>query len=109
MSDTIALPGRYGVVFHDEGIRGDAGIIDVAADGRLTVVSAAPDFAVAISVIVANMNAMQAETVRARPPDGAPKYSLWSRTVPRDSPQFIATMFANIRRQGFEMIPEAAG
>jgi hypothetical protein len=108
VSDTTAHPGRYKVVYHDQGKSEDAGVISIAADGRLAIVSTPPRFNNAINVVVTNMNAMDAETVEAPPPPGAAKHSSWSRSVKRESPDFIAAMLADIRGYGFELIPESA-
>ena len=106
MSETIAGPGRYEVLYSVETEREDAGVIDVAADGRLTIVSALPRFADAMALIVRNMNALPAKSVRTEPPPGAPRYSLWSRKVQRDSPEFIGVMLEDLKGYGFELIPE---
>ncbi len=106
MSETTAQPGRYKVIYHDQGKSENAGVVDIAGDGRLAVVSAEPRFANAIGAVVTNMNAMDTQLVEGRPPAGAPSHSEWSKTIARKSPEFIPAMLADIRGYGFELVPD---
>lgn len=98
MSSELAFPRRYEAIYHDDDASEHAGTLSMTADGRLAIVSAEPRFANTLDVAVRSMNAMPNETVRVPPPPGTPRYTLVSKVVPRESPEFIPTMIANLRR-----------
>lgn len=108
VSESAALPQRYKVVFHDQNKTEDAGVVSISADGMLAVISTPPRFAGAVDTVVKNMNAKTNQSVKAPPPPDAPPFSLWSKLIPRDSPDFIPAMLADIRGYGFELTPESA-
>ncbi len=92
------FPRQYEAIYHDDTGLDHAGVLSMTADGKLAVVSADDRFAHTLDVAVRSMNAMPAETIRVPPPPGAPRFALKSRIVPRESPEFIPTMLANMRR-----------
>ena len=98
MSSERAFPRRYEAIYHDDNASEHAGTLSMTADGRLAIVSAEPRFANTLDVAVRSMNAMPNETVRIPPPSGTPRYTLVSKVIPRESPEFIPTMIANLRR-----------
>jgi hypothetical protein len=98
MSSERAFPRRYEAIYHDDNASEHAGTLSMTADGRLAIVSAEPRFANTLDVAVRSMNAMPNETVRVPPPPGTPRYTLMSKVIPRESPEFIPTMIANLRR-----------
>ncbi len=98
MSSDAGFPRRYEAIYHADDGLDHAGVLSMTADGALAIVSAEDRFAHTLDVAVRSMNAMQNETVRVPPPPGEPRYSLHSRLIPRESPDFIPTMLANLRR-----------
>jgi hypothetical protein len=107
VSTTDGLPRHYEAIYHgDDGLE-HAGVLSMAADGTLAIVSADDRFADTLDTVVRNMNAMPHETVRVPPGPDQPRYSLRSRVIPRSSAEFIPTMLANIRRgYRLELRPE---
>jgi hypothetical protein len=108
VSESTTLPQRYKVIFHDQDQTEDAGVVSISADGMIAVISTPPRFVNAIDVVVKNMNTKTEQSVKAPPPPDAPPFSLWSKLIPRDSPDFIPAMLADVRGYGFELIPEGA-
>jgi hypothetical protein len=98
LSTAPGLPRRYEVLYHDDDGVVHAGALSMTADGTLAIISSETRFAETLDVAVRSMNAMPHETLRIPPPPGSPRYSLTSRVIPRESPEFIPTMLANLRR-----------
>jgi hypothetical protein len=98
VSSASGFPRRYEAIYHDDDALEHAGVLNMTADGKLMIVSAEQRFANTLDVAVRSMNAVENETVRVPPPPGTPRYTLISRLIPRDSPEFIPTLIANLRR-----------
>lgn len=98
VSTTSGFPRRYEAIYHDDKAEEHAGVLAMAADGKLEIAQADPRFAEMLGTIVHNMNTMPHETIRVPPKPDEPRRSLHSRVVPRSSAEFVPTMLANIRR-----------
>jgi hypothetical protein len=96
MTDVSDFPRRYDVVYRGGGAAQPAGVVTMGADGRLSVVSAEPEFAEKLGIVVNNMNAMQYEHVEAPAPADAPRYALYSRAIGRGDPQFVPAMMKHL-------------
>jgi hypothetical protein len=98
MSTTSRFPRQYEAIYHADTALEHAGVLSMAADGKLTILQADDRFAEMLDTVVRNMNAMPHETVRVPPKPDEPRFALRSRVIPRTSADFIPTMLANIRR-----------
>ena len=98
MTTQSGFPRRYEAIYHDDDRTERAGALSMSADGMLTVLGAEDRYARTLDLAVRNMNDMKNESVRVPPGPGDSRYALKSRVIPRDSPEFIPTMLADLRR-----------
>jgi hypothetical protein len=105
---TKGFPQRYEAIYHgDDGLE-HAGVLSMAADGKLAIVSSDDRFVETLDIVVHSMNTMPHETIRVPPKPDRPRWSLHSPVISRSSAEFIPTMLANIRRgYRLELRPES--
>ena len=102
MTDAPDVPRQFAVIDHADGGAQPAGVVSMAADGMLAIVSAEPQSAYKLDMAVNNLNAMQSEQVEAAAPPGTPRYTLYARAVDRASPEFAPALIEHLR-SGYEL------
>jgi hypothetical protein len=91
---------RFAILVSDEDDEETQQVAEVsaAADDRLTVVSAEPDFAERVQAATAALNAAD-ELFRVVPsPSDSPRYTLEKVAARRGSPDFLAAIRDNLER-----------
>lgn len=82
------------------------GVVALAPDSALSIVSAEPDRAAFLQNLVDRMNALGELHVVAAPPASAPEGAVYSNSVRRNEPEFRDALIDRLRRYyGLELTP----
>jgi len=103
----MANQGTFEVIETDEDAQTSLGVVTLDAQGMLAIVSLEPDPDGQLQTIVEELNREEVLHQDAAPPAGARQFEVFSRTVTRGTPEFLAALREHLQRYfGIELRPK---